>query len=62
MPTLDDYEEERLSRIEEIMRRNRIDLSDLEAYMARARERTARVREQALKDWPNLPPPRKKRP
>lgn len=61
MPTLDDYEEERLSRIEEIMRRNRIDIADLEAYVARVRERTARVREQALKSWPALPPPRKKR-
>ena len=62
MPSrLEDYEEERFSRVEEIMRRNRIDYEDLEAYVARVRERAARVREQAMKSWPALPPPRKKR-
>jgi len=63
VPTrLEDNEEERLARVEEIMRQNRIDHADLEAYVARVRERAARVREQAMKNWPTLPPPRKKRP
>jgi hypothetical protein len=62
VPTrLEDNEEERLARVEEIMRRNRIDDEDLEAYVARVRERAAKVRDQAMKNWPTLPPLRKKR-
>ena len=51
MPTRpEDNEEERLARIAEIMRQNR-DHGDLEARVARARERAEKIREKAMKNW-----------
>lgn len=62
MPTRpEDNEEERLARVEEIMRRHGIDHKDLEAYVQRVRERAEKVGEQGMKNWPDLPLPQTRR-